>query len=181
MMMGRERVGRDHNEDGFDFSGLGALGQGLGGLFKGIESLVDIAAKLESSGGASKTGELNLDQLKQGMKGVYGFTIKTAGGGAPKVETFGNIRKSPEGPRVDDEREPITDLFDEGERVVIIVEMPGIDEKDIQIDAKGDILEITANSAGKRYRKELILPIEVENREMKRRYTNGILEISVAR
>ena len=86
---------------------------GLGGLFKGIEKLVDLAGKLEEKGGISKEGELNFDHIKKGMKGVYGFTINTAGGGAPKVETFGNIKKTPEGPKVDEEREPITDLFNE--------------------------------------------------------------------
>ena len=56
------------------------------------------------------------------MKGVYGFTINTAGGGSPKVETFGNIRKTPEGPKVDEEREPITDIFDEKTEIVVIAE-----------------------------------------------------------
>ena len=92
---------------------------GLGGLFKGIEKLVDLAGKLEEKGGVSKEGEINLDHLRKGMKGVYGFTINTAAGGAPKVETFGNIKKTPEGPKVNEEREPITDVFDEKAEVVI--------------------------------------------------------------
>ena len=78
---------------------------GLGGLFKGIEKLVDLAAKLEDKGGVNKEGEFNLDHIRKGMKGVYGFTINTAGGGSPKVETFGNIRKTPEGPVVDEGEE----------------------------------------------------------------------------
>ena len=60
---------------------------GLGGLFKGIEKLVELAGTLEEKGGISKEGEINLDHLKKGMKGVYGFTINTAVGGSPKVET----------------------------------------------------------------------------------------------
>ncbi|NQU55267.1 MAG: Hsp20/alpha crystallin family protein, partial [Bacteroidetes bacterium] len=68
---------------------------GFGGLFKGIEKLVDLAGKLEEKGGISKEGEINLDDIKKGMKGVYGFTINTAVGGKPKVETFGNIKKTP--------------------------------------------------------------------------------------
>ncbi len=113
---------------------------GLGGLFKGIEKLVDLAGKLEEKGGMSKEGEINFDHIKKGMKGVYGFTINTAGGGSPKVETFGNIKKTPEGPKVDEEREPITDLFDEKNELVIIAEMPGIEETDIKIDLKEDII-----------------------------------------
>lgn len=152
---------------------------GLGGLFKGIEKLVDLAGKLEEKGGISKEGEINFDHLKKGMKGVYGFTINTLGGGRPKVETFGNIKKTPEGPKVDEEREPITDIFDEKNEIVIIAEMPGIEEDDIQIDLKEDILELSAVSKSRTYRKELLLPVKVLEQNLSHKFTNGILEIKI--
>ena len=152
---------------------------GLGGLFKGIEKLVDLAGKLDEKGKISKEGEINFDHIKKGMKGVYGFTINTAAGGAPKVETFGNIRKTPDGPIVDEEREPITDLFDENEEIVIIAEMPGIEEKDLEIDLKEDILEFSAISKTRTYRKELLLPVKMIKINMRHKFTNGILEIRI--
>ena len=96
--------------------GIGKLS--LGGLLKGIENLVDLAAKLKEAGGEiKKEGEIDLSRLKEGMKGVYGFSIKTAVGGKPVVETFGNIKKTPEGPVVEEEREPLIDVFDEGDEI----------------------------------------------------------------
>ncbi|MDP2724021.1 MAG: Hsp20/alpha crystallin family protein [Bacteroidales bacterium] len=159
-------------ESGFDLFGLG-------GLFKGIEKLVDLAGKLEESGGVKKEGEINFDHIKKGMKGVYGFTINTAGGGSPKVETFGNIKKTPEGPKVDEEREPITDLFDEKNEIVIIAEMPGIEQDDIVIDLKEDILEFSAISKTRKYRKELLLPVKAGIESLNHKFTNGILEIRI--
>ncbi|NVO02700.1 MAG: Hsp20/alpha crystallin family protein [Bacteroidetes bacterium] len=152
---------------------------GLGGLFKGIEKLVDLAGKLDEKGGMSKEGEINFDHIKKGMKGVYGFTINTAGGGAPKVETFGNIKKTTEGPKVDEEREPITDIFDEKTEMVVIAEMPGIEESDLKIDLKGDILEISAVSKTRTYRKELLLPAKGTKSKLTHKFTNGILEIRI--
>ncbi|MEI7980474.1 MAG: Hsp20/alpha crystallin family protein [Bacteroidota bacterium] len=152
---------------------------GLGGLFKGIEKLVDLAGKLEEKGGISKEGEINFDHIKKGMKGVYGFTINTAAGGIPKVETFGNIKKTPEGPKVDEEREPITDIFDEKNEIVIIAEMDGLEENDLKIDLKGDILEISAASKNRTYRKEMLLPVKVVRQNLKHKFTNGILEIRI--
>lgn len=152
---------------------------GLGGLFKGIEKLVELAGKLEEKGGISKEGEINFDHLKKGMKGVYGFTINTAGGGSPKVETFGNIKKTPEGPKVDEEREPITDIFDEKDEIVVIAEMPGIEQEDIKIDLKEDILEISADSKHRKYRKELLLPAKGDLSDIQHKFTNGILEIRI--
>jgi len=152
---------------------------GLGGLFKGIEKLVDLAGKLEEKGGVSKEGEINFDHIKKGMKGVYGFTINTAVGGSPKVETFGNIRKTPEGPKVDEEREPITDVFDEKDEIVILAEMPGIEDSDIKLDLKDDIIEISAVGKNRTYRKELLLPVKVVAKNMGHKFTNGILEIRI--
>lgn len=163
---------KGESESEFDFLGLG-------GLLKGIEKLVDLAGKLEQTGAINREGELNFDQLKKGMKGVYGFTIKSAVGGTPKVETFGNIVKTAQGPRVNEEREPITDLFDENDEVVIIAEMPGIEESDILVDLRGDILEVSTNNTKKSYRKELLLPIKPGNNPIQKKYTNGILEIRI--
>lgn len=152
---------------------------GLDGLFKGIEKLVDLAGKLEESGGISKEGEINFDHIKKGMKGVYGFTINTAGGGTPKVETFGNIKETPEGPKVDEEREPITDIFDEKDEIVIIAEMPGIEENDLKIDLKEDMLEISAASKSRTYHKELLLPVKASKQNLTHKFKNGILEIRI--
>ncbi len=168
---------KDNNKEKKDEAGFELFG--LGGLFKGIEKLVDLAGKLEEKGGMSKEGEINLDHLRKGMKGVYGFTINTAGGGSPKVETFGNIRKTPEGPKVDEEREPITDIFDEEKEIMIIAEMPGIEENDLKIELKEDILEISAVSKSRSYRKELLLPVKAVMADLSHKFTNGILEIRI--
>ena len=148
---------------------------GFGGLFKGIEKLVDLAGKLQN-----EQGGINLDHLKKGMKGVYGFTIKSAsGGGRPTVETFGNIKKTAEGPKVEEEREPMTDMFDENDEIVIIAEMPGIEEGDLKIELNEDILDISATRSTRKYHKELLLPAKVEKENMKIKYNNGILEIRI--
>jgi len=67
---------------------------GIGGLFKGIEKLVDLAANLKEAGSEiKKESEIDLSHLKEGMKGVFGFSIKTAVGGKPIVEPFGILAK----------------------------------------------------------------------------------------
>ncbi|MEI6692568.1 MAG: Hsp20/alpha crystallin family protein [Chlorobium sp.] len=171
--MKNEKDSNGPGESEFDFLGFGSL-------FKGIEKLVDLASKLEQTGAINREGEMNLDHLKKGMKGVYGFTIKSAvGGGSPKVETFGNIVKTPQGPKVNEEREPITDVFDESDEIVIIAEMPGINEEDIVVSLNDDIVDISTNNSKKNYRKELLLPFKPNNTIIQQKYTNGILEIRI--
>jgi len=161
---------------------FGTVKLGLGGLLKGIENLIDLAAKLNESGGqVSRTGEVDLSHLKEGMKGVFGFSVKTAIGGEPVVESFGNIRQTPEGPSVEEVREPLTDIFDEEHEIRIYAEMPGVEEKDIRLDLKDDILDIRAESGQRKYHKEILLPAPVNPKTMTSRYSNGILEIEVGK
>lgn len=171
---------KKEEEEGLDIDfGIGKLG--LGGLFKGIEKLIDLAADLKEAGGeVKKEGEIDLSHLKEGMKGIFGFSIKTAVGGKSVVEPFGNIKKTPEGTvEVKEEREPLTDVFDEKDEILVISEIPGINEEGISLTLKGDILEISAVSKNRIYRKEVLLPIKVKQENLSYSYKNGILEVRI--
>jgi HSP20 family protein len=179
LSMAKDKKKKDEENKGLNIDfGIGTLG--LGGLFKGIENLVDMAAKLKEAGGEiNKEGEIDLSNLKEGMKGVFGFSIKTAMGGKPVVESFGNVKKTPEGPKVEEEREPITDVFDEDKEIRIYAEMPGVNEADIKLDLKEDILDISAQTGDRKYHKEILLPSKVRADTITSSYANGILEIKV--
>ena len=170
---------RPKGDEGLDFDfGIGKIS--LGGLFNGIEKLVDLAAELKKAGGEiKKEGEIDLSHLKEGMKGVFGFSIKTAVGGKPIVEPFGNIKKTPKGPTVEEEREPISDVFDEKEEIRVYAEMPGVNQEDVKLDLKGDILDISAQTGDRKYHKEILLPAKVKAETITSSYKNGILEISI--
>jgi HSP20 family protein len=175
--MVKKKEKKEDEDLDIDF-GIGKLS--LGGLFKGIEKLVDLAADLKDAGGEiKKEGEIDLSHLKEGMKGVFGFSIKTAVGGKPIVEPFGNIKKNPKGPTIAEEREPMIDIFDEKEEVRIYAEMPGVNEEDIKADLRGDILDISARSGDRKYHKEVLLPTKVKIETLTSRYKNGILEIRI--
>ena len=45
-----------------------------------------------------------------GVKGVYGFSVKTLGG-KPFIDTFGNVKVTPKGTIVDNVREPLVDIL----------------------------------------------------------------------
>jgi len=149
----------------------------VGGLLKGIEKLVDLAERVEQAGGEiKKRGEI-LGQRGR-AKGVYGFSIRTGIGGQPKIQTFGNIKETKKGPRIIKTREPIVDVFDEKNHILIIAELPGITEQEIKTILKQDIFVLEAGQEGeKKYYKEVLLPAKVSAQSEKRTYKNGILEI----
>jgi len=171
---------KNGEEEGLDIDfGIGKLS--FGGLFKGIEKLIDLAADLKEAGGEiKKEGEIDLSHLKEGMKGVFGFSIKTAVGGKSVVEPFGNIKKTSEGSVVvEEEREPITDVFDEEDEILVISEIPGVYKEGISLTLKEDILEIFASSKNRIYRKVVLLPVEVKQENLSYSYKNGVLEVRI--
>ena len=154
---------------------------GLGGLLKGLGSLVDLAKKLSEAKQTEfrKDGEFGSPDDK-GFKAVYGFSVKIGGEGNPSIERFGNVREEgQQGPVVDDVREPMTDVFDEEGFLLVIAEMPGIQEKDVRIEVKGDILTISGATGDKKYHKELSLPTFADEKKVSHSYKNGILEVKL--
>ena len=158
---------------------------GLGGLFKGLGTLIDSATKLAEKGEElSKSGEIDfsgLDKIKglKDLKGVYGVRVRTMADGKPSVQPFGNIKRTPKGPVVEEVREPIVDIFEESDEIQVVAEMPGIDEKDITIEIKGDILNINAEGENRKYQKEVLLSREAKTDDMTWAYKNGILEVKI--
>lgn len=154
---------------------------GLGGLFKGIGSLLDLVSKMTEEGveEATRTGEIEV--LGGKLKGIYGFSVRTGLGGKPVIEQFGNIRETETGAVVTETREPLVDVLDEGERLVVIAELAGIEEKDIHLKVEGDILEIVASSKDRKYQKEVLLPSAVDPESLESSYRNGVLEIRLAK
>ncbi len=153
---------------------------GFGGLFQGLGNLVDALSELAEKGEQiqARTGEFKVESLGKEARGVYGFSIRTDIGGLPKVEHFGNIHPSDEGLVVGEVREPLVDIFDEGDEVVVVVELPGVSEEDIKIEIKDDILSLET-VGDRRYAKEILLPQAVQMATLQQAYKNGILELRV--
>lgn len=175
--MVEEKKKPEEEEVEIDF-GVGKLG--FGGLLKGIGNFIDLVSKMTEEGKeeVSRTGEFKIKGMPgREAKGVYGFTVKMGMGGTPTVEQFGNIRETAKGPVVEEVREPMVDVFDEEDKVLVIVELPGVEETNINLEVKGDILTISAEDKGRKYSKEVLLPSAVDVSTMKTSYKSGILEI----
>jgi len=153
----------------------------LNGLFKGLGDFVNLLGKLTETGEKLKEseGEFRIKGLGDNAHGVYGFSFRSGiGGERPRVHPFGNVRTSEAGFVVEEVREPMVDVFDEGSEIVITAELPGILENEIVINVADDIL--TINTSGKQtYATEILLPEAVLAKSLRQSYNNGVLEIRV--
>jgi len=159
------------------------LGGFLGKLGSVLEKLVDLA---EAGQNLSRTGEIKGLDPQGKLRGVYGFSIKTGIGNQGerevKIEPFGNIHRESSGDTVmEDVREPLVDVYEEEDHVLVLAEIPGVSKKDVQLELSGGHLTIRAQRGEKHYRKEVALPESFPEQNMRWECTNGILKIRLER
>ena len=161
-------------------------GGGATGFFSSLGTLLEQLGELAEKGGElRREGTLGGSGPDDKVRGVYGFNIKVGlgdkGDKGIKVEPFGNVRKDEETGRavVQEVREPMVDVFEEPDRVLVVAEMPGVGDEDVQVELKDDILAISATKGEKKYRKEVLLPQSFTPAQMTHTCRNGVLEVAL--
>ena len=137
-----------------------------------------------------KLKEMNpkdLQDLIAKGKFVFGMNMGIDGQGKPTINSFGNVQPTSSVDSMDStdvrhERDPLVDILEEEEFIVVVCEVPGVEKKDIEIRASSNELEIIAHSGdaqlhGRHYHKTVALPAEINPDFAKARYQNGILEV----
>lgn len=90
---------------------------------------------------------------------------------------------------------PVVDVYDNDDNIVLKAEIPGIDKKDIEIDVKGRVLTLKGERSSDNevkednyYRRErcfgkferaFTLPVNVELDNIKANYKDGVLQIEI--
>jgi HSP20 family molecular chaperone IbpA len=73
------------------------------------------------------------------------------------------------------------DLFDEGDHFLVILELAGANEEDIQVEARDGRLSVAVDTAERRYYEETPLPAGADARDLSTTYRNGILQVRLGK
>ena len=80
--------------------------------------------------------------------------------------------------------EPEVDVLEQGQGVLVLAQLPGLEQQDIEVHVSGDILVLATkptHSAGLRYYRELLLPFVVCEQGVEWTLRNGVLEVELTR
>jgi HSP20 family molecular chaperone IbpA len=80
-------------------------------------------------------------------------------------------------PKISEESEPLVDVFEDEESIVVVTELIGIDKSNVDLHATQDKLTISVDSLDRKYHKEIQLPARVVVGSSSSRLKNGVLEI----
>ncbi len=114
---------------------------------------------------------------------IAGFNLKFGPDGKPIIDSFGNIKPEPYSgkPKVKSAREPLVEVNEENDQIIVIAEIPGATKEDVEIKATSRSLTIStkADSLSIKYYKEIELPTPINSDYAKARLQNGILEVKL--
>jgi len=156
---------------GFGFDADFNIGEDIQRIHEEMERMMEEARK----GSKAHTGE--------GGPFVYGWSMRVGPDGKPHMEKFGNIPpKKHEGVHeTSGDREPLTDIIEGKDELKIIAELPGVEKKDIKLEAGEETLSISVDKSQRKFHKKINLPCKIKPETTKANYNNGVLEVSIQR
>ena len=157
---------------------------GLEGLFRGIASILQMANDVAVRAGDDGVTPVDVQRTSStGIPGalnvVYGASLRVGARVAPPRRRPRTLRQNARRePIIDDSREPVADLFDEGDHYLVIAELPGVDAAAVRWTLeRGTLVTIAAESADRKYVKQIELPGLASDQAAVSCYANGVLEL----
>jgi HSP20 family protein len=115
---------------------------------------------------------------------MAGVNVGLDSEGNPIMDSFNSTKSKskPEKRGEKEVREPLVDINEEEDEIIVIAELPGTEKENIKLNANAHTLTISTKeetNAGHKFYKEVSLPSAVNSDYAKARYINGILEVKL--
>jgi len=162
-------------EDDTGRAGFAKITRGLSDLFNFLSELDE--SKQPRRGTREKNGMII--EYSFGKRALAEDETGDAAEAPPdKPETVRRRSAKPSGLEM---LEPVTDMFDEPDEVVVLFEVPGVARKDIHCVLDGDILLLEAKTGERLYHKEILIEPRLAEKAPRLRLRNGVLEARLAK
>jgi HSP20 family protein len=107
------------------------------------------------------------------------FSVRIGPDGKPRIREFTAREPLQDESEVSDDPEPLIDIIEDDETVVVLASLPGLDKDDIDLRLTGDTLTFSIDAEDFEWYDELKLPVKVSPKSVRASYKNGILEIKM--
>lgn len=157
-------------------------GKGLAGLINDLSKLAEKSQTYQKRVNLGKRGVVDFRVSSRPIKGSYTTKPKSRLKiSKPKSKTPPTRTPKPPPTASIEEKQPIVDVFEEEDHIKVMVEVPGVEEKDIKLHVKNNLVIISVDTSEKKYYKEVKLPTSVEKNSVESTYRNGVLEVKLSK
>ena len=147
-------------------------------VFRNIEEMMDQLFREMTEGGFfdPKRMEEFMRSPEDISPFVFGFSVRIGPDGKPVIQRFGN-RPAPDSFRMTPELEPLVDVIEQDDEIVVVAELPGVEHDQVKVKVKGRTLTIDVNNPERPYHKTVELPAKVKKDDARSSMRNGVLEV----
>jgi len=154
-------------------------GQGLVELINDLSKLAEKPQTYQKRIELGKTGEVNFHVTSRPIRGSTANTADRIRISKPMNKVFPPPAKIPSASIK--EREPMVDVFEDGDFVNVVAELPGVEESKVKLEVYDDTLTIRSDTCARKYYKEVKLPTSVKKHAAESKFRNGILKIKLVK
>ncbi len=110
---------------------------------------------------------------------VQGFSINFGSDGKPTIRELDDRELIQDEAEISEDSEPLVDIVDEGEVLVVLVSLPGVKKDDIDLRVTANRLTVSVDTVDLEYYEELKLPAKVDPKSACALYKNGVLDVKL--
>ena len=110
---------------------------------------------------------------------IKGFSIKIGPDGKPRIREFNDRQPLQDETEISDDQEPLIDLIEEAETLVVLAALPGVKKDEIDLCVTEDCLTVSVDTADFEWYNKLNLPTRVKPKSARASYKNGVLEVRI--
>ncbi|MEW5760535.1 MAG: Hsp20/alpha crystallin family protein [Candidatus Thermoplasmatota archaeon] len=168
-------------------------GLGITGLLSGLGDFLGMIKELAEKGEPLE-GKKTFGGL--GFQGEYRYRVSTLGEWTPRRVGIGirpgtryekryepsTIQKPKTVEPGIEKKEPLFDVFDKGDHILVVASLPDIKEKDLEFNIEDNALKIIAKTAKGKIEKEISIPKESKvDKISSASFKHGIVEIKLSK
>jgi HSP20 family protein len=152
-------------------------------IFGGLDKIINMIGNMVDN----DKDELNLNGVikpkgENKITGKYGINVKLGtadASGVERIKSLNDIFDKKE--NTSKNTEPATDAFEDDEKVTIVVELPGVEKKDIRLVLSGNTVSIGAMGGGVCYSKKVELKFSPDYNSIKENFNNSIYSLEISK
>lgn len=110
---------------------------------------------------------------------AQGFSMKIGLDGKLRIREFNNHKPQQKEPEISEGAEPLVDLIEEAETIVVLASLPGVKKDAIDLRVTENRLRFSVDTPTLECYKELRLPARVDPKSARASYKNGVLEVKL--
>jgi HSP20 family protein len=112
---------------------------------------------------------------------IWGFSATIGSDGRIQMNPFGNVQADGDSTTVREERQPLIEVMNQENAIILIAELPGVKEDDILLTITETRITLRVDTTERKYAKTIDLPEPVDKDTAQVTYNNGILEINLTK